>query len=349
MKTDDTVRWGATASHPILMIPGPTELPWPVLQAMNQPAIIQYDASFDLGVLEPATLALREIFQTPTGEVIVLPGSGRTSLEASALSVIEPGDRVLVVVAGVFGQLMRAIMDARRRRGHRVRRRVGPAHRPRPARAGDRARAPEGRDAGAQRDVDRHHLSGRRRGADRQAARARSSCSTPCPRSPGIDVRTDEWGVDFNMTGSQKCLAAPLGMALVSVSPAALGGDGAAQAQGLVARPTTCCAGRSSGSRCRAAGRSPTGRPAGSPCRSRPTSPARWRRPPGSSWTRACRTASAATPRRGRGLPGRARRHAPRDVPGHPSLLSNTVSCFKAPAGIDPAAVVRTCASATAS
>jgi aspartate aminotransferase-like enzyme len=34
----------------------------------------------------------------------------------------------------------------------------------------------------------------------------------------GIDVRTDEWGVDLNMTGSQKCLAAPLGMSLVSVS-----------------------------------------------------------------------------------------------------------------------------------
>ena len=37
----------------------------------------------------------------------------------------------------------------------------------------------------------------------------------------GIDVRTDEWGVDLNMTGSQKCLAAPLGMALVAVSPRA--------------------------------------------------------------------------------------------------------------------------------
>ena len=37
----------------------------------------------------------------------------------------------------------------------------------------------------------------------------------------GLDVRTDEWGVDLNMTGSQKCLAAPLGMALVSVGPAA--------------------------------------------------------------------------------------------------------------------------------
>jgi aspartate aminotransferase-like enzyme len=34
----------------------------------------------------------------------------------------------------------------------------------------------------------------------------------------GLDVRTDEWGVDLNMTGSQKCLAAPLGLAVVSVS-----------------------------------------------------------------------------------------------------------------------------------
>jgi aspartate aminotransferase-like enzyme len=34
----------------------------------------------------------------------------------------------------------------------------------------------------------------------------------------GIDVRTDAWEVDLCMTGSQKCLAAPLGLALVSVS-----------------------------------------------------------------------------------------------------------------------------------
>ena len=39
-----------------------------------------------------------------------MPGSGRTALESSAISVIEPGDRVLVVVAGVFGSLMREIM-----------------------------------------------------------------------------------------------------------------------------------------------------------------------------------------------------------------------------------------------
>src|SRR5688572_4354438 len=92
------------------MIPGPTELAFPVIQAMNQPAAIQYDDSFDLGVLEPTTLALRDVFQT-RHEVLLMPGSGRTALEAGALSVIEPGDRVLVVGAGQFGVLMREIMN----------------------------------------------------------------------------------------------------------------------------------------------------------------------------------------------------------------------------------------------
>jgi aspartate aminotransferase-like enzyme len=56
---DSAIRWGVTQSHPILMIPGPTELPFPVVQAMNQPATIQYDMNFDARVLEPVTLALR--------------------------------------------------------------------------------------------------------------------------------------------------------------------------------------------------------------------------------------------------------------------------------------------------
>src|SRR5882724_8600313 len=107
---DSTIQWGTPQGRSILMIPGPTELPWSVVQAMNQPPTIQYDMNFDVNVLEPTTLALRDVFQTPTGEVIVMPGSGRTALEAGAISVIEPGDRVLVIVAGVFGTLMREIM-----------------------------------------------------------------------------------------------------------------------------------------------------------------------------------------------------------------------------------------------
>jgi len=99
-----TINWARCHTRPVLMIPGPTELPPPVIQALNQPPTIQYDDSFDVQVLEPTTLALREVFQT-RHEVILMPGSGRTALEAGALSVIEPGDRVIVVVAGVFGAL----------------------------------------------------------------------------------------------------------------------------------------------------------------------------------------------------------------------------------------------------
>src|SRR5438128_5175054 len=105
-----TINWAQCHTRPVLMIPGPTELPFPVIQAMNQPPSIQYDKSFDEVVLEPTVLALRDVFQT-RGEVIIMPGSGRTALEAAAVSVIEPGDRVLVIVAGVFGTLMREIMS----------------------------------------------------------------------------------------------------------------------------------------------------------------------------------------------------------------------------------------------
>src|SRR5439155_88738 len=104
--------WAQCHTRPLLMIPGTTELPFPVIQAMNAPPSIQYDRSFDGVVLEPTTLALRDVFQTKN-EVILMPGSGRTALEAGALSVIEPGDRVLVVGAGQFGLRMREVMERR--------------------------------------------------------------------------------------------------------------------------------------------------------------------------------------------------------------------------------------------
>jgi len=202
------------------MIPGPTELPWPVIQAMNQPPTIQYDLNFDLNVLEPTCLALREVFQAGSGEVILMPGSGRTALEAAAVSVVEPGDRAVVVVAGLFGLLMREIMN-----------RVGAQVIEFPIEWGQ--------------PLDLHALE---RTVERVKPKVltlvhnETSTGTTYPAAEvgqiakrvealylldtvsslaGLDVRTEEWGVDLNMTGSQKCLAAPLGLALVGVSPKA--------------------------------------------------------------------------------------------------------------------------------
>src|SRR5437773_10463566 len=99
MTVPSTINWTQVQTRPTLMIPGPTELPFPVIQAMNQPPSIQYDRSFDEGVLEPTTLALREVFKTKNG-LIMMQGSGRTALEAGALTVLEARVRVLVVSAG---------------------------------------------------------------------------------------------------------------------------------------------------------------------------------------------------------------------------------------------------------
>jgi aspartate aminotransferase-like enzyme len=215
----DTINWTQVQTRAMLMIPGPTELPWPVVQALNQPATIQYDRGFDETVLEPTTLALRDVFQTKH-EVLLMPGSGRTALEAGALSVIEPGDRVLVVGAGQFGLLMREIMN-----------RVGAAWTEFPVELGARLDLDRlGREAERLRPkaitlVHNETSTGTTYPAAEVGKIARATGSLflldTVSSIAGIDVRTDEWGVDLNMTGSQKCLAAPLGMALVSVSPRA--------------------------------------------------------------------------------------------------------------------------------
>src|SRR4029453_3108462 len=215
---DSAIQWGTAQARAILMIPGPTELPWTVIQAMNQPPTIQYDQRFDLEVLEPATLSLRDVFQIPSGEVVVMPGSGRTALEAGAVSVIEPGDRVLVIVAGVFGLLMREIMT-----------RVGaevtdfPVEWGRPIDLARLEREIERVRPKAVTMVHNETSTGTTYPAEAvgiivKRHRALYLLDTVSSLA-GIDVRTEEWGIDLNMTGSQKCLAAPLGMSLAGVGP----------------------------------------------------------------------------------------------------------------------------------
>jgi len=216
----ESIKWAMPQAREILMIPGPTEIPFPVLQAMNQPPVIQYDTSFDVNVLEPVNLALKQVFKTERGEVIMMPGSGKTALESSSLSMVEPGDRVLVIVAGVFGQLMAAVMG---RIGAEVSEFVAEWGQPIDL-------------AKLEREIDRvkpklvtmvHNETST--GTTYPAAEVGRIVKghgalfllDTVSSIAGIDVRTDGWGVDLNMTGSQKCLAAPLGMAIIGVTPPA--------------------------------------------------------------------------------------------------------------------------------
>ncbi|MBI2204013.1 MAG: alanine--glyoxylate aminotransferase family protein [Candidatus Rokubacteria bacterium] len=330
------INWAQCHTRPVLMIPGPTELPFPVVQAMNRPPAIQYDRSFDEGVLDPTVLALRDVFQT-RGEVILMPGSGRTALEAGALSVIEPGDRVLTIVAGVFGSLMREIMA-----------RVGAEVTEFPVEWGARLDVPR-LTAEAQRVrpkaitlVHNETSTGTTYPAAEVGRVARDVGALfmldTVSSLAGIDVRTDEWGVDLNMTGSQKCLAAPLGLALVAVS------DRAWQAMESRRRKATSWAydllrWKEHWIPVSRGGAIPDGAPRRQPV-SMPT-----------HLTEAMRVAVDLI--RQEGLAHRFRRHA---IAGgalragleamglemfpDQTLWSNTVSCVKAPKDVDPSAVV---------
>ena len=216
----DSIKWAVPQAREILMIPGPTEIPFPVIQAMNRPPVIQYDQTFDVDVLEPINLALKKVFQTERGEVITMPGSGKTALESSALSLVEPGDRVLVIVTGSFGLLMGAVMG-----------RIGAEVSEFSAEWGQPLDLVK-----LEKEIDRvkpkivtmvHNETST--GTTYPAAEVGKIVKghgalfflDTVSSLAGIDVRTDGWGVDLNMTGSQKCLAAPLGMAIVGVTPPA--------------------------------------------------------------------------------------------------------------------------------
>ncbi len=84
-----------------LRIPGPTPCPPEVLQAMTKQMINHRGVEFQK-LLNDITDKLKQIFKTK-GDVLLLTGSGTGGLEAAAVNVLSPGDKVLSVSIGVFG------------------------------------------------------------------------------------------------------------------------------------------------------------------------------------------------------------------------------------------------------
>lgn len=93
----------------VLMCPGPNEIADRVIRAMIRPAACPVYDEFQ-EFYEQTLDMLAQVFQT-TNQVIPLPGSGRSGLEAAITSVIEPGDQALTIVCGMFGETAMRIVD----------------------------------------------------------------------------------------------------------------------------------------------------------------------------------------------------------------------------------------------
>jgi len=92
------------------MGPGPVNADPRVLRAMSAQLVGQYDPSMTAYMNETMEL-YRGVFKTANEQTVLIDGTSRAGIEAALVSLISPGDRVLVPIFGRFGHLLREIAE----------------------------------------------------------------------------------------------------------------------------------------------------------------------------------------------------------------------------------------------
>ncbi|HXG15720.1 MAG TPA: aminotransferase class V-fold PLP-dependent enzyme, partial [Calidithermus sp.] len=213
------------AGRPFLQIPGPTLVPDRIVRAMAQPIIDHRGPRFEALVRECLD-GLRRVFQTERGHIVLYPGSGTGAWEATVVNTLSPGDRVLACVNGFFSAGFARTAAAF---GAEVERLEVPYGVGVPAAEVERRLAADAAheikavlvvhnetSTGVTSDV-----AAVRAAMDRAGHPALLLVDTVSSLA-SIDFRFDAWGVDVALTGPQKGLMLPPGMAILAVSERAL-------------------------------------------------------------------------------------------------------------------------------
>ncbi len=198
----------------ILMGPGPVDADPRVLRAMSMPLLGQFDPAFTAYMNETMEL-YRRVYQTKNRWTFLIDGTARAGIETILVSLIAPGDAVLVPIFGRFGHLLCEI--ARRAGGvvHTVEAEWGTvvplekieaalkAHRPKLVACvhGDTSTTMAQPMDGVGALCHRH-----------DALLYVDATAT----LGGMDVAIDRWQVDAISAGLQKCLSGPPGSAPIS-------------------------------------------------------------------------------------------------------------------------------------
>ena len=211
--------------RPYLQIPGPTLVPERIVRAMSQPVIDHRGPKF-AALVEACLGGLRRVFQTRQGHVVLYPGSGTGAWEAAIVNTLSPGDRVLACVNGHFSTGFAKTAEAY---GMDVERLEVPYGEGVPAeRLESRLRQDTAHELRAVLVVHNETSTGVtsnvaavRAALDRAGHPALLLVDTVSSLA-SIDFRFDAWGVDVALTGPQKGLMLPPGMAILAVSERAL-------------------------------------------------------------------------------------------------------------------------------
>lgn len=202
-----------------LRIPGPTPLPVSVREALARPMINHRGSEFK-DLFKELTSDLKGIFQTQN-DVYLLTCSGTGGLEAAVVNTLGPGDAVLAVCSGYFGDRFATVAEVAGADVTRLNVPWGQAAEPDDVRARLKARP------GTKAVLVTHNETSTGITNDlKSIAEAVHSVGDEPPlllvdavsSLAAIDLQPDAWGCDVVVTCSQKALMAPPGLALLAAS-----------------------------------------------------------------------------------------------------------------------------------
>jgi alanine-glyoxylate transaminase/serine-glyoxylate transaminase/serine-pyruvate transaminase len=204
----------------LLLGPGPSNAHPRVLAALATPLVGHLDPQF-LTLMDEVQERLRRLFGTQNALTLPLSATGSAGMEACLVNLLEPGDSVVIGVAGVFGERM---CDVAARAGARVTRvdaEWGTALSPQAMASAIAHVRPK-----TVAFVHAETSTGVLQPVDAIARAAKSvgalvilDCVTSLG---GIPVTLDAWGIDAAYSGTQKCLSCPPGLSPVTFSPRAV-------------------------------------------------------------------------------------------------------------------------------
>jgi alanine-glyoxylate transaminase/serine-glyoxylate transaminase/serine-pyruvate transaminase len=212
------------AGHYFLQIPGPTNIPSRVLDAMRLGVVNPRGKAFP-PLLQEVEERLRRLVGTDSGEIILSAGSGIGAVESALVNTLGPGETVLVLVNGFFAALAASVAESCRIAVQRLEVASGE---PLPTDALEqRLRGDDGTikavfvvhnetSTGVTNDLPavRRAIDAAGHGALLLVDAVSSLASMP--------VELDAWGLDVVAAASQKGLMLPPGLAVICASPRAI-------------------------------------------------------------------------------------------------------------------------------
>lgn len=204
-----------------LMGPGPSDIHPRVLSAMARPTIGHLDPAF-VGMMDEIKELLKYAFQTENSLTMPVSAPGSAGMETCFVNLVEPGDKVIVCINGVFGGRMKENIERFGGEAIVVEDEWGTAVTPSKVEAACQANP----DAKIVAFVHAETSTGALSDAETICKIAQENdCLTivdAVTSLGGVELKVDAWGIDAIYSGTQKCLSCVPGLSPVSFNEKAL-------------------------------------------------------------------------------------------------------------------------------